>query len=77
MMPLALGMLWVELKVMSHLFIDAPAPARAVPAPRRAAAPRQNVVPRPRRAKPAPRPKAGQPAPAPMEPIASRSEPQS
>jgi exosortase/archaeosortase family protein len=78
MMPLALGMLWVELKVMSHLFIDAPPPARAVPAPRRAAAPRQ-AVPRPRRAaaKPAPRPKAGQPAPAPMVPIASRSEPQS
>jgi exosortase len=79
MMPLALGMLWVELKVMSHLFIDAPAPAPApvVPAPRRTAAPRQ-AAPRPRRAaKPAPRPKAAPPAPEPtMEPIASRSEPQ-
>ncbi len=26
MMPLALGMLWIELKVLSHLFIDRPAP---------------------------------------------------
>jgi exosortase len=74
MMPLALGMLWVELKVMSHLFIDVPAPARAaaVPAPRRT--PRK-AASRPRRAgaKPAARPKADQPAPEPMVPVAPTS----
>jgi exosortase len=52
MMPLALGMLWVELKVLSHLFIDLPAPpppAPREPAPRRAAANKPAGAPRPRR----------------------------
>lgn len=47
MMPLALGMLWVELKIMQHLFIEttsAPAPAK-VPAATSRSVPR-SAVPR-------------------------------
>ncbi len=45
MMPLALGMLWVELKVLSHLIIELPAAAGRPPVnpARRAAVPRPAV----------------------------------
>jgi hypothetical protein len=50
MMPLALGMLWVELLVLSSLFVEAPArPTRAPYSPARRSAQRP-PVPRTRRA---------------------------
>jgi hypothetical protein len=60
MMPLALGMLWVELKVLSSLIVEAPArPARVPysqarrPAPSRApAAPRGRRSAKPKREAP-------------------------
>jgi exosortase len=70
MMPVGLGLLWVELKVLSYLFIDQPAPiprgvresAAARPAARRA--PRPAGAPRPaapRRPAPPRGPAAGAP----------------
>jgi exosortase len=64
MMPLALSMLWIELKVMQYLFMDAPAqPAMrtAASATRRTAAVPRPAVPRgnrraPSKARPAPTP---------------------
>ena len=49
MMPLALGMLWVELKILDRLFVAVPVSAR-VPAPRRT--PVEPRGPRPRQAPP-------------------------
>jgi len=61
MMPLALGLLWVELKVLSRLLIDPPpAPVRATrpAAASRRAAPRAPARGRKAPAPPAPRPRA-------------------
>jgi exosortase len=63
MMPLALGMLWVELRVLSALFINAPP---RVPASTRRPAPPRPTMPRPRRTqaiKPASRERDRQQAP--------------
>jgi exosortase len=59
MMPVGLGLLWVELKVLSHLFLDLPAPLPRGPAARRTPAPRAPAEPRSRRPAASPRPTAG------------------
>src|SRR5256885_1195616 len=75
MMPLALGMMWVELKVMKHLFIDAPAtPAARALAP---AAANRGGVPRPAVPRGNRRPARGEQAkpdatPAPVEQTAEK-----
>ena len=46
MMPLALSMLWVELKVLQNLFIDAPAQPAAATASRKPGAVPRPAVPR-------------------------------
>jgi exosortase len=65
MMPLALGMMWVELKVLQNLFIDVPVTARPTAVP--AARSRKAVQARPAAPRPAaPRPAANRrPNPAP------------
>jgi exosortase len=66
MMPLALGMLGIELKLLGALFVEAPAPANRPP---REAAPRVRAnrppAPRPRRARPQPRAERPRPGAAP------------
>jgi exosortase/archaeosortase family protein len=75
MMPIALGMLWLELWVLSKLFIDIPAPpvprARPAAARRTTAAPRPAVPPRSRR-QPAQR-EANRERPRVAEPTAEKS----
>jgi exosortase len=70
MMPLALAMLWLELKVMQHLFIDvaaAPAPAKAPAAGANRSVPRPAVPRGGRRAAREQAKAKPAPAPAPVE----------
>lgn len=62
MMPFALVLFWVELRILSRLMIAPPAPPIRPPAPRRTAAPRQG----PRTRRPAP-PRQQQPEAQPQE----------